>query len=66
MPYLFETEENAEGLYTDEPYSGIDQDDPVSKYALIHTETRDLNETYDLVYEWRKVMDEAEFSNYTR
>lgn len=63
--FLIETEENADGLYNDEPLSGT-SDDPMFDNYLLHNETRDLIETYELVNEWRKVLDEPEFASHTR
>lgn len=46
VPYLFESKENADGLYNDEPLSGDCEDDPDDYCRLKHTETQDLDETY--------------------
>lgn len=63
---LVESDVNAEGLYDDEPLSGECVDDPEASCHLKHIKTQDQNETYDLIYEWRKVMDEDEFSSHSR
>lgn len=57
---------NEHGQYVDEPPSGICEDDPLASCYLRHTETKDLQETFDQVYLWRKVMEEPEFSDHTR
>lgn len=66
IPHIFEAKENAKGYYNDEPTSGICQDDPQASCYLNHTETKDLDETYDMTYEWRRVMEEDEFNDYTK
>lgn len=63
--YLVESDENPDGSYTDEPLSGWCKD-PLDFNYLVHTETRDLQESYDLIHEWRKVMEEPEFASHTR
>lgn len=63
---LFETTENAEGFYDDEPLSGNCVDDPQSNCYLEHTKTHHQDETYGMIYQWRKVMDEEEFSDHSR
>lgn len=64
VPHIYETKENADGVYDDEPLSGGCEPD---EYCYLnHTQTRDLDETFDLVYEWRRVIDEPEFANQTR
>lgn len=55
---LFETEVNkTSGRYDDEPLSG-DCDDPQSHCYLKHIYTAHLDETYDMIYQWRAVTDE--------
>lgn len=66
VPFIFESEENDEGYYDDEPKSGICDDDPEASCSLNHTETKDLDETYGMIYQWRKVVDEEEFANLTK
>lgn len=66
VPFIFETGLNADGYYNDEPPSGICKDDPLSSCYLNHTETKDLDETYDMIYQWRSVVDEEEFKDYTK
>lgn len=63
---LVEADKNAEGVYDDEPLSGQCSNDPLSSCYLKHTLTQDQDETYDLIYEWRKVVDEDEFKDHSR
>ncbi|XP_055310987.1 probable maltase isoform X2 [Sitodiplosis mosellana] len=65
VPFLFEAKENSEGLYDDEGISSANNDDQSYEY-LNHTLTFDVDESFDLVYQWRKILDEPEFSNETR
>ncbi|XP_022114736.2 maltase 2 [Pieris rapae] len=46
------------GKYPDEPLSGRTDVDPESHDYLDHIYTKDQNETYYMVYEWRDVFDE--------
>lgn len=93
IPFIFESAENADGYYDDEPRSGECNDDPevgwllffypclfkfklrdISNVFLLiqascylnHTQTKDQDETYTELYGWRDVMEEEEFSDYTR
>lgn len=66
VPFLFETQTNSNGLYDDEPLSGECRDDPEARCRLKHTKTMDLDETYDMIYQFRKVTEEDEFANETR
>lgn len=66
VPFLFEVEKNAEGNYDDEPLSGNCQDDADAYCRLNHTKTMDLDETFDMIYQWRNVTEEVEFKNVTR
>lgn len=54
---LFETDVNENGWYDDEPLSGLTNDTDDLAY-LIHTKTFELNETYDMIYQWRELFDE--------
>uniref|UniRef100_A0A182Q8T6 alpha-glucosidase n=1 Tax=Anopheles farauti TaxID=69004 RepID=A0A182Q8T6_9DIPT len=66
LPYLYESEE-VDGRYRDEPLSGLVSDDPNNPAYLIPTETKDLPETYDMVHQWREVVDEyTARDNFTR
>lgn len=58
IAHLFEVDkENFGGKLPDEPLSGS-TDDPLSYDYLNHIYTRDQEETYDMVYQWREVFDE--------
>ncbi|XP_052891565.1 maltase A1-like [Anopheles moucheti] len=57
VPTLFEVAPDADGNYPDEPLSG-NTDDPNDPGYLVHIYTQDQNETLDMVYQWRAVMDE--------
>lgn len=65
VPFLFETKPNDNG-YNDEPPSGNCKEDPLSYCYLNHTQTKDLDETYDQIYQWRSVVDEDEFKDYSK
>lgn len=56
VPYLFESAV-VEGRYVDEPRSNT-TDDPENPAYLTHDQTMDQPETYDMIYEWRAVLDE--------
>ncbi|XP_072940566.1 maltase A1-like [Epargyreus clarus] len=57
--YLYEADsKNYNGSYPDEPLSGKKGFDSDDYDYLNHIYTRDLNETYDVIYNWRDVMDE--------
>lgn len=47
------------GVYPDEPRSGRTDVDPEAHDYLDHIYTKDQNETYYMVYQWRKVFDEC-------
>ncbi|XP_055547246.1 probable maltase [Wyeomyia smithii] len=57
LPYLFETQA-VNGVYPDEMKSG-DTDDPDNPAYLVHTHTQNLDETFDMVFQWRAVLDEV-------
>lgn len=50
--YLFEVDD-----FRDEPLTGLTTD-PYSYAYTHHHFTKDLDETYDMVYQWRKVLDD--------
>lgn len=56
VPYLFESLP-VSGVYPDEAKSGT-TDDPENPNYLVHTHTQNLDETFDMVYQWRAVVDE--------
>jgi alpha-glucosidase len=55
IPYIFETV-NDDGSYPDEPASGLTNDTTSIDYTN-RMYTKDLSETYDMVYQWRELMD---------
>lgn len=58
IAHLFEVDKELYGgRYPDEPKSGND-DDPDNYSYLNHIYTQDQDETFDMVYQWRKVFDE--------
>lgn len=65
VPHIFEVDKNGDGYYDDKPKSG-DCDDPDAFCYLDHSKTMHLQETYELIYDWRSVIDEPEFSNLSR
>lgn len=57
IPHLFEVDkEQYGGRYPDEPRTG--NEDPDDYEYLNHIYTKDQDETYDMVYQWREVFDE--------
>lgn len=40
--------------------------DPDAYCRLKHTKTMDLDETFDMIYQFREVADEEEFRDHTR
>lgn len=53
VPYLFEDEQ-----FLDEPFSNTPNVDPNSHEYLSHIYTRDLPQTFDMIYQWRKFIDD--------
>lgn len=66
VPYILETEPGPDGNYVDEPPSGDCKDDSLAGCYLNNTQTKDLDQTYDIIYQWRKVLEEEEFAGYTK
>ncbi|KAG4071734.1 hypothetical protein HA402_011888 [Bradysia odoriphaga] len=66
VPYIFEAEPDTDGNYVDEALSGKCLDDPLAHCYLNKTQTKDLDETYDVIYQWRKILDEKEFAGHTK
>lgn len=62
IPTLFEVAPDAKGNLPDEPKSGK-CDDPVDYCYLDHVYTYDLNETYDMVYQWRELLEKNHRDN---
>lgn len=61
IPSLWEVI-NDDGSFPDEPLSG-DCDDPESFCYLKHIYTYDQDETYNVVYDWRKLLDDYKKEN---
>lgn len=57
VPFLFEVQPDENGNYPNEPQSGT-TNDPNDWNFLNHIYTTDQNETVDMVYQWRAVLDE--------
>lgn len=62
IPSLFEVAPDENGNLPDEPPSGK-CNDPDSHCYLKHIYTYDQNETYDIVYEWRELLDKYREEN---
>ncbi|XP_058832026.1 probable maltase [Topomyia yanbarensis] len=56
VPYLFESEA-VNNVYPDEELSGK-TDDPDNPDYVVHTHTQNLEETFDMSFQWRKVLDD--------
>lgn len=67
VPYLFEIEADEEGNYMNEPESG-ECTDYNSPCFLSHIYTQNIEETFDMAFQWRAVMDayKAEYGGVTR
>lgn len=63
VPYLFEVRPDAAGNYPDEPRAGGSANDPTDYGYLRHIYTTDQEETVDMVYEWRRTLDEFRRAN---
>lgn len=53
VPFLFEDKE-----FSDEPLSNNPNALPQDYESLVHIHTNNLPETYDMVYQWRKILDD--------
>ncbi|XP_045510977.1 maltase A1-like [Colias croceus] len=59
IAHLFEVDKELYGgKYPDEPISGQRRDDPEHYDYLTHIYTKDQDETFDMVYQWREVFEE--------
>ncbi|XP_073812672.1 maltase A3-like [Musca autumnalis] len=58
VPWMFEVLPDENGRYPDEPLSGLYSDDPLNFDYLSHIYTQDQPETIDMVYQWRKLLDD--------
>lgn len=57
VPYLFETQlDPTTGRYKDEALTG--ECEPDDYCYVTHTQTQDQPETFDMIYQWRAVVDE--------
>lgn len=62
VAHLFEVEQNVEGKLPDEPLSG-NTSDPDDYEYLNHIYTVNLRETFDMVFQWRKLLDDYQLEN---
>nr|AJR29308.1 alpha amylase [Antheraea pernyi] len=59
IAHLFEVDKELYGgRFPDEPLAGNGDDDPENYGYLDHIYTKDQDETFDMVYQWREVFDE--------
>uniref|UniRef100_A0A1B0CTF6 alpha-glucosidase n=1 Tax=Lutzomyia longipalpis TaxID=7200 RepID=A0A1B0CTF6_LUTLO len=58
VPYLFEVPADSNGNIPDEPLTGPSCPDPTHDCYTQHIYTQNLDETFDMVYQWREVVDE--------
>ncbi|XP_060531299.1 maltase 2-like [Cylas formicarius] len=62
VPYLFEDDS-----FSDEPLSGVSGYVATDYEYLKHPYTKNLDETYDMIYQWRRVLDDFNVGqNYSR
>lgn len=57
VPHMFEVLPDSSGRYPDEPLSG-DTNDSEDYGYLRHIYTQSQNETFDMVYQWRELLDQ--------
>ena len=62
VPHMFEVLPNATGYYPDEPLSGDTTDSEDYGY-LKHIYTQSQDETFDMVYQWRELLDAYKTTN---
>lgn len=61
VPFLFESRpEDHGGKYPDEPRANILETTPDDYEYLNHLYTMNQDETYDMIYQWRDILDEYE------
>lgn len=68
VPYIFEVKADARGKYPDEPLTGGTCTNPDDYCYTQHIYTQDQPETFDMIYQWRELMDEfaASHDNVTK
>ena len=63
VPYLFEVKQDQNGNYPDEPLTGSSCPNPDDYCHTEHIFTRDREETFDMIFQWRSVVDEFSASH---
>lgn len=58
VPYMFEVRPDGHGNYPDEPLTGSSCNNPDDYCYTQHIYTQDQPETFDMIYQWRELMDE--------
>lgn len=58
VPFMFEVEPDAKGNFPDEPLTGSSCTNPDDYCYTKHIYTNDRPETYDMIYQWRALMDD--------
>lgn len=58
VPFMFEVKPDAHGKYPDEPLTGDSCTNPDDYCYTQHVYTNDQPETYDMIFQWRALMDE--------
>lgn len=58
VPYMFEVKPDGRGNYPDEPLTNTPGCGPDDNCYLEHIYTQDQDETYDMIYQWRALLDE--------
>lgn len=63
VPFMFEVKPDARGNYPDEPLTGASCPNPDDYCYTQHIYTQDQEETFDMIYQWRALMDEFAFTH---
>jgi alpha-glucosidase len=63
VPFMFETKPDAFGNYPDEPLTGESCSNPDDYCYTKHIYTNDQPETYDMIFQWRELLDEFARTN---
>ncbi|KAL7025501.1 hypothetical protein ACKWTF_013496 [Chironomus riparius] len=58
VPFMFEVEADAKGNFPNEPLTGATCTNPDDYCYTQHVYTNDRSETYDMIFQWRALMDE--------